>query len=153
MAPVKTAVRRCRRRRGPRTSTSRGSSPELWFIDRDSDWGYGVYNGGWGAQGKHKTGEGGRDSNADPHGGADVVWEVTMKWESGSYSIQKWTVNGFELNAYSGQTTPSCPTTNSEYGFVPKIWTFGGSTVQIKDFSYVQSDDLDIVLAAGLQPG
>jgi hypothetical protein len=27
---------------------SRGSSPELWFIDRGGDWGYGTYNGGWG---------------------------------------------------------------------------------------------------------
>ena len=59
------------------TSQWRGSSPELWFIDRGEDFGYGLNgDGGWG----HVSTAEMRSVSQDLWPDVPRVWEVMMEW-------------------------------------------------------------------------
>jgi len=117
------------------TSSSRGSSPELWFIDRGGDWGWGLYNGGWGHNARYLT----KDTSSDPNGQKELHFEVSMKWESNHYTIHSWKVADDNFPAYNGKDAGCNPSSN--YAFTPRLWAYdGGSTFYMKNLIVSQSD-------------
>lgn len=121
------------------TGTSRGSSPELWFIDRGGDWGYGTYNGGWGHSAQYTNLQ---NDISDPHDSGDGRgtirrWEVTMTWDGSSFTIADWTVEGTSFPGYNGRNT-GCSAGQGQ----PRIWAYPGSTFGIQDISICQGNAL-----------
>jgi len=116
------------------TSSSRGRSPELWFIDRNSDWGWGTYNGEWGHSASYHT----KDTSSDPNGKKELHFEVSMKWESNRYTIHSWKVADDKFPAYNGKVSGCNPSSN--YAFTPRLWVALGSTFYMKNLIVSQSE-------------
>jgi len=123
------------------TSTSRGSSPEFWFIDRGGDWGYGTYNGGFGHAAHYTDRNDARYITADPHNGVALPWEIVMEWKENDLWIVSWKVAGSDF--FYANKRGACPDNNNNYGFTPKLWAYGGSTFYLKDFAYSQAGTIE----------
>ena len=80
------------------TSQTRGNSPELWFIDRGGDFGYGLYNGGWG----HTSTAEMRSVSEGLWPGAPRVWKIVMEWDGTSYKLVSWKVDGTAIPSIAG---------------------------------------------------
>jgi len=117
------------------TGTSRGSSPELWFIDRGGDWGYGTYNGAWGHSAQYTNLQ---NDASDPHdsgSGTMRRWEVTLTWDGSTFTIHDWTVEGTSFPSYNGRNS-GCSAGQGQ----PRIWAYSGSTFGIKDLTICQGN-------------
>ena len=120
------------------TSQARGSSPflmspELWFIDRAGDFGYGLY-GSWGA---FSTAEMRSVSNGLWPGGPRV-WKIVMEWVGGSYKLVSWKVDGTVIPSIAGHFS-GCGADTSASGQV-RVWSYSTNTVKVKDFTVTQSN-------------
>jgi len=119
------------------TGASRGSSPELWFIDRGGDWGWGTYNGGWGHDARYQSLKG---SSSDPNGMKELPFSVIMKWDGNHYTLYKWKVADDEFPLYEGKNTGCRPSDSN--AFTPRLWAYSGSDVfYMKDLVVTQSDN------------
>lgn len=117
---------------------SRGSSPELWFIDRGGDWGYGMYNGGWGHRAKYTDKS--YYGAADPTDGGDHPWVVTMKWTGSALQLWSWTVNGIDFSNYRGANS-GCNGASSTW--TPRIWAYNSDAgFGVKNLVVTQSDTI-----------
>jgi len=130
------------------TSSSRGSSPELWFIDRGGDWGWGLYNGGWGHMARYQSLKG---SSSDPNGMKELNFEAIFEWDGSQYKLYKWKVADDEFPLYKGRNTGCSPTSN--YAFTPRLWAYGGGDVfYMKDLTISQGESPYFDLACTWQP-
>jgi len=125
-------------------SSSRGSSPEMWFIDRSSDWGYGTYNGGWGHSALYKDKS--YYGDAEPADGAEKKWEVIMQWTGSSYVVYSWTIEGVDFSKYKGKNS-GCKSSKGTDGFAPRVWSYPGSVFGIRNFQVFQGDDVESLTA------
>jgi len=118
------------------TGQARGSSPELWFIDRAGDFGYGLYNGGWGPFSTAAM----RSVSNGLWPGAPRVWEIVMEWDgtSGSYTLVSWKVDGTAIPSIAGKIS-GCGADTSASGQV-RVWSYSTNTVKVKDFTVTQSN-------------
>jgi len=121
------------------SSGSRGRSPEFWFIDRGGDWGWGLYNGGFGHAAFYKDK---KNTALDPTNKANgQKHEITMRWDGSNYFVENWCVDGMCMPAYKGRRT-GCDGNPANYKFTPRIWTYTHPTkISIKDFKVFQSGD------------
>ena len=118
------------------TSQYRGGSPELWHIDRNTDMGYGLYNGGWGGVSTAEM----RTVSAGLWPDVPRVWKVVMEWDAGAYKMVSWQIDGTEIPDVSGKNS-GCGADPSTSGQV-KIWAYGGNTIfRVKDFAVTQAPD------------
>ena len=115
------------------TSQERGSSPELWFIDRAGDFGYGLYNGGWGPVSTAHM----RSVSNGLWPGAPRVWKIVMEWVGGSYKLVSWKVDGTAIPSIAGQIS-GCGADTSASGQV-RVFAYSTNTFKVKDFTVTQS--------------
>eukprot|EP00964_Phaeocystis_antarctica_P002941 scaffold1555_cov66-Phaeocystis_antarctica.AAC.1 len=119
------------------TSQTRGTSPELWFIDRAGDFGYGLYNGGWGPISTAEM----RSVSNGLWPDAPRVWEIVMEWDGASYKLVSWKVDGTAIPSIAGQIS-GCGADTSAAGQV-RVWTYNGAdTFKVKDFTVTQGPSL-----------
>jgi len=128
-------------------SFTRGRSPEFWFIDRDSDWGYGTFShADFGIKARYT------DKSyygvAEPHEDEEKEWEITMEFSPGidhrdiEYQVHSWTVQGVSFDKYKGVLMP-CPGRGDGYAFTPRIWAYKSrDKISIKDFQALQGESL-----------
>lgn len=115
-------------------------SPEFWFIDRNSDFGYGAK--GWEPQVPSDYTDPGYYGRALPVSNEEKHWEIVMRFDSNGYSLVSWWVEGVSFSKYSGNVT-GCPLTGSDHAFVPRVWAFrGDNDVSIKNFQVFQGSNL-----------
>ena len=115
------------------TSQTRGTSPELWFIDRAGDFGYGLYNGGWGPISTAEM----RSVSNGLWPGAPRVWEIVMEWDGASYKLVSWKVDGTAIPSIAGKIS-GCGADTSASGQV-RVWSYSTNTFKVKDFTVTQS--------------
>jgi hypothetical protein len=128
-------------------SFTRGRSPEFWFIDRNSDWGYGTFtHTDYGIKARYT------DKSyygvAEPTEDEEKEWEITMEFTPGidhsdiEYRVNSWTVQGVSFDKYKGIAMP-CPGRGDDYAFTPRIWAYQSrDKMSIKDFQALQGESL-----------
>eukprot|EP00964_Phaeocystis_antarctica_P086253 scaffold54610_cov60-Phaeocystis_antarctica.AAC.1 len=138
------------------TSQTRGTSPELWFIDRTQDFGYGLYNGDWGHVSTAETQSVSQGLWPD----APRVWEIVMEWDGASYKLVSWKVDGTAIPSIAGQIS-GCGADTSAAGQV-RVWSYDSAdkadydsadTFKVKDFTVTQGGPSPPVILEGSTAG
>lgn len=113
----------------------------MWFIDRNNDWGYGIYQSS--SYATHSYTDRNYYGAADPQGGGDRKWDVVMKWTGTQYLYESWHVEGVSFSSYKGAAT-SCTGSSANNMFVPKLWAYQGppNVWRMKDFTVTQANSL-----------